>query len=265
MTIVFAHDAESEGADRQTLALPGYQDALISAVAAANPRTIVVLNTGGAVLMPWISKVAAVLEAWYPGQEDGKALAPVLFGTVDPSGRLPITFPESDSKTPTSTAADWPGVDDTVSFGNGLDIGYRGYEADDLPTLFAFGYGLSYTRFSLSDLTVKRSGSGEIATSGLRTTGRSEEPTSYRLTWCSPRAPWSHPGSWWPLRGSGWVRGVQPWRLSRSHTQPFKTSTAANWNAAAGTNNWRVVTGSYELLVGESSNDLPLHTELTAP
>ena len=171
VTIVFAHDAESEGADRQTLALPGYQDALISAVAAASPRTIVVLNTGGAVLMPWISKVAAVLEAWYPGQEDGKALAPVLFGNVDPSGRLPITFPESDSKTPTSEAADWPGVNDTVSFGNGLDIGYRGYEADDLPTLFAFGYGLSYTHFSLSDLTVKRSGSGETASVRVKNDG----------------------------------------------------------------------------------------------
>ncbi len=93
VAVVFAADYNSEAFDRPSLSLPGDQDALISAVAAANPRTVVVLNTGGPVLMPWLGSVAGVIEAWYPGEEDGDAIAALLFGDVDPSGRLPVTFP----------------------------------------------------------------------------------------------------------------------------------------------------------------------------
>jgi len=154
VAIVFAGDESTEGADRPNLNLPGDENALIEAVAAANPRTIVVLNTGGAVLMPWLSHVAAVLEAWYPGQEDGTAISAVLDGRVDPSGRLPITFPASESKTPEDSPTMFPGVDGTVNFGSDLDIGYRWYQANHVTPLFPFGYGLDYTNFALSDSSV---------------------------------------------------------------------------------------------------------------
>ena len=109
--IVFVSDFTREGADRPTLSLPSDEDALIEAVAAVNPRTIVVLNTGGAVLMPWLSSVAAVLEAWYPGEEDGAAITAVLSGAFDPSGHLPVTFPTSDAESPMGNPTSWPGVD----------------------------------------------------------------------------------------------------------------------------------------------------------
>ena len=154
VAIVFAGDESTEGADRPNLNLPGDENALIEAVAAVNPRTIVVLNTGGAVLMPWLSHVAAVLEAWYPGQEDGTAISAVLDGRVDPSGRLPITFPASDAETPQGSPTMFPGVDGTVNFGSDLDIGYRWYQANHVTPLFAFGYGLDYTNFAMSDPSV---------------------------------------------------------------------------------------------------------------
>lgn len=150
VAIVFAGDESTEGADRPNLDLSGDQNALIEAVAAVNPHTIVVLNTGGAVLMPWLSHVAAVLEAWYPGEEDGAAIAAVLDGNVDPSGRLPITFPASNTETPEDSPQMFPGVDGTVNFGSDLDIGYRWYQAHDVTPLFPFGYGLDYTNFTLS-------------------------------------------------------------------------------------------------------------------
>ena len=264
IAVVFADDAESEGADRQTLALPGDQNALISAVAAANPHTVVVLNTGGAVLMPWISKVAAVLEAWYPGEEDGEALAPILFGSVDPSGRLPLTFPASDSETPTSTVPTWPGVNDTVYFKNGLDIGYRGYEAEHLPVLFPFGYGLSYTAFALSDLSVKRSGSGEIATVKVRNTGAFRGTDVVQVYLAFPRAAAEPPRQLVAFAriylGPG---GSATVTLPVPHVA-FQAFLGSSWSAAS-SSNWSVVPGSYELLAGESSNNLPLHTLLGAP
>ena len=136
VAVVFANDFSSEAFDRLDLSLPGDQDALIAAVAAANPRTVVVLNTGGPVLMPWLSKVAAVVEAWYPGQEGGNAVTNVLTGAVDPSGHLPVTFPASASQGPVNSQAQWPGVDGTVSYSEGLDIGYRYYTVHNLrPTV----------------------------------------------------------------------------------------------------------------------------------
>ena len=148
VAIVFAGDFTTEGADRSSLSLPGDENALISAVAAVNPHTIVVLNTGGAVLMPWLKHVAAVLEAWYPGAQDGAAIAAVLRGAVDPSGRLPITFPTSVKEQPTASDGAFPGVDSVVDYGtatSALDVGYRWYQAHDVTPLFPFGYGLDYT------------------------------------------------------------------------------------------------------------------------
>ena len=151
---MFASYSEGEGSDLTNISLPNGQDAMIEAVAAANPNTIVVLNTGGPVLMPWLSSVKGVLEAWYPGQDDGAAIASVLFGDIDPSGHLPETFPTSLSEMPTASPAQFPGVDGKVDYSEGLDVGYRWYDAEHVTPLFPFGFGLSYTSFRFSHLTV---------------------------------------------------------------------------------------------------------------
>lgn len=173
VAVVFVNDYSGEGADRPSLDLPADEDALVSAVARANPRTVVVLDTGGAVLMPWLSKVAGVLEAWYPGEQDGRAVAAVLYGLVDPSGRLPLTFPPSASATPVASVHRFPGVDSVVDYGEGLDIGYRWYLAHGVTPLFPFGFGLSYTTFKLEGLEVSPAAGGEavrveVANDGAR-------------------------------------------------------------------------------------------------
>ena len=163
VAIVFATQWNSEGVDGP-LALEGSQDALIEAVAAANPHTIVVLETGNPVLMPWLGKVQAALEAWYPGARGGEALAKVLYGEVDAAGRLPISFPRSEDQLPrpelpglknarpegATTAQAEPPFD--VQYAEGSDVGYRWYAAKGLKPLFPFGYGLSYTGFRYADL-----------------------------------------------------------------------------------------------------------------
>ena len=160
VAVVFAGDFNSEAFDRPSLSLPGDTDALISAVAAANPRTVVVLNTGGPVLMPWLGQVRGVIEAWYPGEQDGASIAALLYGKVDPSGRLPVTFPATAASSAIDSAAQWPGVDLTSTYSEGLDVGYRYDHATGIQPLFPFGYGLSYTEFSLSDLTLAHDGAG---------------------------------------------------------------------------------------------------------
>jgi len=157
----------SEGVDAPDLSLPQAQDAVIAAVAAANPRTIVVLETGGPVLMPWLDAVAAVLEAWYPGSSGGEAIADVLFGDVNPSGRLPITFPSSLAQLPRPKLDDTPDPNRDVGSQShtlqgfdvdydieGAEVGYRWLARTGAKPLFPFGYGLSYTRFRYSDLQV---------------------------------------------------------------------------------------------------------------
>jgi beta-glucosidase len=148
--VVVSDPQESEAADRATLGLPSAQDDLISAVAAANPRTIVVVDAGAAVAMPWLSQVAAVVDAWYPGQTDGDSLAAVLLGKVNPSGHLPVTFPASLSATPVSTPARFPGVNGKVHYTEGLKVGYRWWDATSHTPMFPFGFGLSYTSFRYS-------------------------------------------------------------------------------------------------------------------
>jgi beta-glucosidase len=152
--VVVSDDTESEAADRASLNLPSAQNELISAVAAANPRTVVVIDAGAPVVMPWISQVASVVDAWYPGESNGAALAAVLFGKVDPGGHLPVTFPVGLSQVPASTPAQFPGVNGQVLYSEGIDVGYRYYDAKNETPLFPFGYGLSYTHFSYSHLTV---------------------------------------------------------------------------------------------------------------
>lgn len=160
VAIVFVGCFSAEGADRPNLSLPGDANALISAVAKVNPHTIVVLNTGGAVLMPWLAHVQGVIEAWYPGQFDGLAIARVLSGAIDPSGRLPITFPVSQQAQSAYQNIQFPGVGSTVQFGSVLDVGYRWYQAHHVRPLFPFGFGLGYTLFKYSHATLVHNSSG---------------------------------------------------------------------------------------------------------
>ena len=152
--VVAGDDTESEAADRPGLALPSAQNALIDAVAAANPHTIVVIDAGAPVAMPWLNKVEGVVDAWYPGQTNGTALARILFGEADPGGHLPVTFPRSLAQTPTASAQQFPGVGGKVHYSNGVEVGYRWYDAHGVTPLFPFGFGLSYTRFAFHHLVV---------------------------------------------------------------------------------------------------------------
>ncbi|MHB8105643.1 MAG: glycoside hydrolase family 3 C-terminal domain-containing protein, partial [Dehalococcoidales bacterium] len=143
---------ESEGADRKDMDLPPEQNELIKKVAAANANTIVVLNNGSPLAMPWLNKVPAVVEAFFPGQECGNAIASVLFGLVNPSGKLPDTFPHRLEDNP--AFPNYPGANDKVVYGEGIFVGYRHYDAKKVEPMFPFGYGLSYTSFEYSGLKV---------------------------------------------------------------------------------------------------------------
>ncbi|PUA29187.1 MAG: glycosyl hydrolase [Cellvibrio sp. 79] len=155
LVLVFANQWTAESVDAASLALPDNQDALIAAVAKANKKTIVVLQTGGAITMPWLHDVGAVVEAWYPGTSGGEAIARVLTGEVNPSGHLPITFPAAESQLPRAKVDGYPEVKDQrfeVNYTEGATVGYKWFDAHKYTPLFPFGYGLSYTDFEFSDL-----------------------------------------------------------------------------------------------------------------
>jgi beta-glucosidase len=158
--VVVSDDTETEAADRPGLNLPSAQNELVSAVARANPHTVVVVDAGAPVAMPWLSKVAAVVDAWYPGESNGTALASVLYGTTDPGGHLPVTFPQSLAQVPAHTARQFPGVNGKVHYSEGIDVGYRWYDARNRTPMFPFGYGLSYTKFAYSHLRILPPGPG---------------------------------------------------------------------------------------------------------
>ena len=175
LAVVFVTRHELEGFDVPNLDLPHGQDELVEAVAKANPRTIVVMETGNPISMPWIDRVAAVLSAWYPGQEGGRAIADVLFGTVNPSGRLPITFPKDDAHSlrpvlPNLGSA--ANAEVSIDYSEGADAGYRWYHSHSVDPLFAFGHGLSYTRFEYTNLRTSGgkplSVTFDVANTGLR-------------------------------------------------------------------------------------------------
>jgi beta-glucosidase len=171
VALVFAglpENYESEGGDRADMDLPGGQDELIRAVAHANPKTVVVLNAGSPVTMPWLDEVAALVLAYYPGQENGNAVANVLLGEVNPSGKLPVTFPKRLEDNPAFINSSYPGARQ-VTYGEGIFVGYRYYDKKDVEPLFPFGFGLSYTTFEYSDLKVAK-------------TARMGEPVQVSLT-----------------------------------------------------------------------------------
>jgi beta-glucosidase len=154
VVVVCVSVPSSEGTDRASLNLTSPDDAMIAAVLGVQPATVVVLNNPGAIVMPWRASAGAIVSAWYPGQEMGNALADVLFGDVNPSGRLPLTFPVSNADTPMQTPQQYPGVDGTVTYSEKLNIGYRWWQSQGLKPAFPFGHGLSYTTFQYSGLSI---------------------------------------------------------------------------------------------------------------
>ena len=163
-------DWETEGEDRTSMALPGAQDELVRRVAAANPRTVVVVNAGSPVSMPWLGDVAAVLQVWFPGEEFGDALADMLLGVAEPGGRLPITIPRQLSDTP--AFAHYPGAEDRMAYGEGLLIGHRWYDANGIEPAFAFGHGLGYTQWQLGEAALTGdSRQGVVVTVPVHNTG----------------------------------------------------------------------------------------------
>jgi len=154
VAIVFVSTESSEGSDRSSLGLGAEQDALVQGVLAVQPNTIVVLHVPGATTMPWAAQVPAILCAFFPGQEDGNAIADVLFGDVNPSARLPLTFPVTEQQIPVNTPQQFPGINKQADYSEKLLVGYRWYDAKQIAPQFAFGHGLSYTTFQYSELKV---------------------------------------------------------------------------------------------------------------
>jgi beta-glucosidase len=245
-------DWETEGRDRESFALPGRQDELVARVAAANPRTVVVVNAGSPVAMDWAERVPAIVQLWYPGQEGGNALADVLFGETDPGGRLPLTFPRRLEDAP---ALDhYPPRDGVLRYGEGRFVGYRGFDARGAAPLFPFGHGLSFARFEYGPLRLAREQlhAGDALECEIEVANAAGRAGSevVQLYLSSPDAPEPEPPR--ELRafaklalGAG-ERRVVRFRLDER--------ALAHWDAAGG--GWRVAPGSYQVAVGRSSRDL---------
>jgi beta-glucosidase len=258
VAIIFATGWRTEGQDVADLSLPRGQDALIAAVAEANPNTIVVLQTGGAVSAPWLNKTAAVLQAWYPGGRGAEAIADVLFGTVNPSGRLPITFPASLDQTPRPKldGADTIRVDFIGREGSqtlsadydieGSDVGYRWFAAKGQKPLFPFGYGLSYTRFERSGLKVSGlTASAMVANVGQRAGG---EVVQLYLV--------SRPDGT-KRRLVGFARVELAAGQKKTVEMTIDPRLLADWTGAE----WSILGGEYRLALGADAEDLgPLVT-----
>lgn len=238
VAVVVVGAASGEGMDRNSLALPGDQDALVAAVAAANPRTVVVLNTPGAVLMPWLDDVAAVLQVWYPGEQFGAALAAVLFGDADPGGRLPVTFAAAPDQGPATSPERYPGVDGVVRYDEGPLVGYRFFDAYDQRPLFPFGHGLSYGRYAYDGLRVSADAT-RVAVSVEVTNVGDRAGSEVVQVYVSPGG--SAPRA---LTGFGKVR------LAPGETAPVLVELRAD----------ELPTGDVEILVGASSRDRRLST-----
>jgi beta-glucosidase len=248
----FGGDWQSEGFDRPNMDLPGKQDALVEQVAAANPRTIVVLNTGSPITMPWLDKVAAVVQAWYPGQECGNAIADVLFGDTNPSGKLPQTFPVRLEDTP--TYLDFPGENGEVYYGEGLFVGYRYYDKKKIAPLFPFGFGLSYTTFDYGPLSLSAPQIGpndtlqvsvEITNTGQRT-GKEVVQLYVRDQQASLQRPEKELKAFAKVQLEPGERKMVTLSIARD-ALAYYDDLAHEWVAEA---------GEFEVLVGASSQDM---------
>jgi beta-glucosidase len=249
---------DCESADRTDLKLPAGQDELLKKIVAANPHTVVVLMGGGPVEMDnaWLSKVPALLYAWYPGMEGGNALARVLFGSVNPSGKLPCTFPKKLADTPTAALDAYPGTNGIVIYKEGLLVGYRWYDTKNIEPLFPFGYGLSYTKFKYSGLKL---GGGDGTNGPLLM-------VQFKLANIGSRAGaetaeiYVQPADAGAVRPRKELKGFKKVFLQPGETQEVSVALDSNafayYNADKGS--WVVQEDEYKILVGASSRDLRL-------
>ena len=265
IAIVFVDQWTSEGMDLPNLSLPDNQDALIAAVTAANPKTVVVLETGTAVTMPWLDQVGAVAEAWYSGSRGAEAVANVLFGDVNPSAKLPMTFPKSEADLPHTTVVKPPphsqgaapvmrmeGAKPTFSmtYDDGLKVGYKWYDAEKKPVLFPFGFGLSYTTYRYSDLKVSAGSSPTVTFKVTNTGSRAGIETAeiYAALPASAQEP--------PKRLVGWSRVPLGPGESKEVSVTVDPMYLSVFDESA--DKFKLVPGSYSFMVGGSSQDLPL-------
>lgn len=252
VAIVFVTQHDSEGYDG-SLQLAGNQDALIAAVAAANPRTIVVVESGGAIFMPWKSQVPAILEAFYPGIRGGPAIARILTGKVNPSGHLPISFPASPDQLAHSILPGLGLPNETpahITYDEGAAIGYKWYDVKRFTPLFAFGHGLSYTRFSLSDVAAQPDGKAIRVRFAVRNTGK-REGKGVAQVYVAP-ADWRKAGWEAPKRLGAFAKAdLKPGRSKRIELT-IDPRLLATYEAAG--NNWHIRAGEYRILIGESSD-----------
>lgn len=250
---------EAEGFDRVDMKLPGKQDELIERVSKANPNTIVVLNVGSPVEMPWIDRVPAVVQLWYDSQEQGNALADILFGDVNPSGKLPTTFPVKLEDNPAYT--NYPGENGRVRYGEGIFVGYRYYEKKGIAALFPFGHGLSYTTFKYSNLrlsadsmTVNESLTVEV---DVTNAGKRAGKEVVQLYVRDMEASFARPEK--ELKAFEKV-SLKP---GQTKTVTFTLDQEAFWYFDTARNGWAVEAGEFEILVGASSADIRLNGQVT--
>jgi beta-glucosidase len=274
VAILIATDDSTEGTDRDSLELPGRQNELISAVASANDRTVVVLRTGGPVLMPWIEEVPNVLEVWYPGMEEGNALASVLFGDVNPSGKLPVTFGIRPEDYPANTQEQYPGVNGIADYSEGIFVGYRHFDQQGIEPLFAFGHGLSYTSFDYKNLNLRTrlvpreqtlAGNGSTRPSWvtlevdveIQNVGQRKGAEVVQLYLRAPDKATPMP----PKQ----LRGFQKVFLEPGQTKRVSfhldERALSYWDTDA--HDWVVQNGTYRVMVGSSSRDIRLHNSFS--
>jgi beta-glucosidase len=267
IAIVFVNQPASEGRD-VSLTPPGDQDAVVSAVAAANRHTIVVLETGGPVLMPWIDNVSAVLESWFPGIRGAEAVAAILFGDVNPSAKLPVSFPKSEADLPRLTierppagsrsqpapGGATPPINYEVNYSEGLKVGYKWYEAENKKPLFPFGFGLSYTAFEYSGLTVTSGKAVEVSFSVRNSGARSGAEIAQVYAALPPST--GEP----PKRLVAWEKVQLAPGETKKVTLTVEPLFLSIFNVDKDA--WDLAPGDYKILVGGSSVDTPLTSQL---
>lgn len=252
VAIVFATRAEGEGFDGADLSLPWGQDALIAAVAAVNPNTVVVLETGNPVAMPWRAAVNAILQAWYPGQRGGQAIAEVLAGQVNPSGRLPVTFPADLGQTPRPQLPEVAGLGtpSTIHYTEGAEVGYRWFASTEQEPLFAFGHGLSYTSFEYRDLEASGGETVAVTCTVVNTGERTGTEVPQLYLTAAPDGK--------RLRLLGFDRvELLPGESRRVHIHA-EPRLLARFEAGS----WRIAAGRHAVAVGASAVDLRLTGEV---
>jgi beta-glucosidase len=253
---------DSEGSDRKDLSLPYGQDDLIRRVVKANPKTIVVMISGAAVDMnAWLDQTPAVVQAWYPGMEGGNALAAILFGDVNPSGKLPATFPKRLADSPAHALGNFPGTFGTVHYEEGVLVGYRWFDTKQIEPLFPFGHGLSYTQFTYSNLKLTPTAGDPLLTvqCDIANTGRRDGAEIVQFYVHPEKSSVARPDK----ELKGFVKVFLKSGQKKSVTIPLRADAFAFYDMTKG--GWLSEAGDYSILVGASSRDIRLRDKWTLP